>query len=209
MIVYDKDLFVEQPLYLYQKGDFKRNGSIMIGYTSYEQLSLAEEEQTSSQINALKNGDYASFKTITQNRLYVDNQQFNRVLKFYLNTSQLNKKKVDYFYYYVNIITDYEYRCPSNFLAEYLSKLNTNIYAYLYAHKSSTSEYPAKYDGAAHAEEIEFMFGKPLFDSDNYKSDEKLFSEKLIDYWIDFSKNGKPSLNNEWFKYTETNSLTS
>ena len=84
----------------------------------------------------------------------------------------------------------------------------TNIYAYLYAHKSSTSIYPSKFDGAAHAEEIEFMFGTPLFYKNNYKANEKLFAEQMITYWTSFVKANTPSLNYEWPRYADTNSAT-
>ena len=52
------------------------------------------------------------------------------------------------------------------------------------------------------------MYGEPLFDTNTYKSDEKLFSEQMISYWTNFVKYDKPSLNNEWLKYSETANST-
>ena len=208
MIVYDKDLFVEQPMNLYKRGDFKKNGNILTGYTSFEQLSLASEEISSSEIKSLESGDYEKFKTITQNRLDVDDNQFSKVLEYYLRPSQINNKNEDYFYHYVVIVSDYDYKCPTNLFGEYLSKYNKNMYLYLYDHKSSTSKYSNKFNGAAHAEELEFMYGDPLFDKKSYGSNEKLFSEQMIKYWTNFVQFDKPSLNGEWPSYTNSVSST-
>ena len=209
IVVFDKDFINEQPKYLFQRGDFNKKANILHGFTNYEQLSLAEEEISKNEIDKLKNGDYSYFKTIVKQRLGISNTQLDKAIKYYVPTNQINNKQTDYFYYYVLMVTDYEYRCTTLYLlSEYISAFNKNIYSYIYGHRSSLSKYPAKFDGAAHADELEMMYGEPLFDTNTYKSGEKLFSEQMISYWTNFVKYDKPSLNNEWLKYSETANST-
>jgi len=89
-----------------------------------------------------------------------------------------------------------------------VSKNNKNIFTYFYDYKSSTGfqQWPAVFNGAAHSDELEFVFGTPLFSESDYGSDEKAFSEQIIQYWTNFVKYDTPTLDNSWPSYSETNS---
>jgi carboxylesterase type B len=204
-IVYEKALFTEEPEQLFRKGNFKKC-NILTGYTSYEQLSLAADEITETQINSLKKGDYLLLKKIIKDRLMISTTQLNQVINFYLTPDKQNNPQIDYFVYYVNIVSDYEYKCPAHIFSEDVSKNNKNIFTYLYDYRSSTSAWPAVFDGAAHSDELEFVFGTPLFSESDYGTDEKAFSEQIIRYWTNFVKYDTPTLNNAWPRYSETNS---
>jgi carboxylesterase type B len=204
-VVYEKALFTQEPEQLFRKGDFKKC-NILTGYTTYEQLSLAPEELSENQINSLKRGDFQLLRTIIKNRLMISTRQLNQVINFYLTPDKQNNPNIDYFVYYVNIVSDYEYKCPAHIFSEDVSKNNRNIFTYYYDYRSSTATWPAVFNGAAHSDEIEFVFGTPLFSESDYGRDEKAFSEQIIRYWTNFVKYDTPTLNNAWPRYSETNS---
>ena len=87
-----------------------------------------------------------------------------------------------------------------------MSRTNKNIFSYFYDYRSSTAKWPAVFNGAAHSDELEFVFGTPLFSEYDYGSAEKDFSEQIIRYWTNFVKYDTPTLNNAWPRYSETNS---
>ncbi len=65
------------------------------------------------------------------------------------------------------------------------------IYRYKYAHRSSRDPYPA-YTGVKHGDDVEFVFGTPLFDnlSEEYQEEEVELAEDLVNYWSTFVKTG-------------------
>ena len=140
------------------------------------------------------------------NSCTINKTQLNQVIDFYLTPDKQNNPQVDYFVYYVNIVSDYEYKCPAHVFSEDVSKNNKNMFTYLYDYRSSTSEWPAVFQGAAHSDELEFVFGTPLFTESDYGLEEKAFSEQIIRYWTNFVKYDTPTLNNAWPRYSETDS---
>ena len=105
----------------------------------------------------------------------------------------------DSFYDYFNaMITDYQYRCPTNNLADYYSKFNTSVYVYLYGVDQ------IGVTGALHADELTKVFANDLA-SEESSSSERLFTEQVVGFWGNFIINNKPSNKNEWPKFnTET-----
>ncbi len=70
------------------------------------------------------------------------------------------------------------------------------IYRYKYAHRSSLDPYPA-YTGVKHGDDLEFVFGTPLFEdlSEKYQDEEVALAEDIVNYWSNFVKTG-------WIKIT-------
>ncbi len=199
IVVLKEDLFKEQPRFLYEKGKFKKC-SILVGFTNYELLS---DDNISKHIDVLKQGNFAAFKRLIKNEINLDDNELDKVIKFYQVPSV---SKTDYYLPFVSIMSDYEYVCPTMKFAESVSIHNKDLYLYVYAHRASTSELPYA-DGAAHAEELIMEFGEPLFTRSDYESGEKRFSEQMIDYWTNFVVNSKPSKNDEWPRYRNDNSV--
>ena len=206
MIIFEDALFTQDPESLFRAGNFKKC-NILTGYTSYEQLSLAQDEITSSEISSLKKGDYQLLRSIIKDRLELSANQLNQVMNFYLTPDKQNNPKIDYYYYYVGMVSDTEYKCAAHLFSEDVSLTNKNMFTYLYDYRSSTATWPPVFNGAAHSDELEFLFGTPLFTKLDYGPDEKDFSEQIIKYWTNFVKYDTPSLNNEWPRYSETNSV--
>ena len=142
----------------------------------------------------------------------------------YNETNQLaTNYNPDYLDYFIQIVTDQRYKCSAYELSEIYSKLtDTNVYTYLYGYRISTTNVPIKYE-AIHRDELATIFAEPLSiktpplissniwsaTAHEYSIDERLISERIVQYWSNFIKYDNPndaSLNVKWTKYNEENS---
>lgn len=89
-----------------------------------------------------------------------------------------------------SLITDIIFLCPARSLARTLSEANRNVYFYLYAHKSSLSQYH-DWVGVTHHDEVEFVFGRPLRLADVYSGKDIEMSQRLIKIWSHFAYTGQ------------------
>ena len=194
-ITYDSSFIDKHPKSLFENGDFKKC-NIITGSNSFEDIVLAQIDQTKTV--KLVYGNFTAFKQTLKTRLLTDDSTLNKILSLYLPFYKYNDYTTNYFIYFLDIISDYQYKCPSNQLAEYVSKYDKVAYAYFYTHRISNSNMPSV-DGAAHGEEIPMVFGQPLLDNSTFPAYEKAFSEQIIKYWSDFIKNDKMDLS--WSKY--------
>ena len=199
MFVRDSNVFVEEPKILFQTGQFK-HCNILTGSNNYEELNMVDFE-IPEYAAGLREGSLISFKKIIEKRLNIkDSPLVDKVIDLYVPRNEIKDVNKDYFLYYVQIVTDYQYRCSAYQLAENYAKFNQNSFVYLYGHKSS-KDTQQLVDGASHTDELEFIFGDPLKDELNYTCGEKNFSKTMINYWSSFVKSGIPTLNNEWLQF--------
>ena len=202
-LVYDPNVFNQSPRELFASGQFKQC-DILTGSNSHEELSLAESE-VKEYIKDMKKNKQSALKNALKKRLSVNDTIANLIIRFY--NPQTNTPNMTYYNYFINIVTDYQYKCPTNLLAEYYSKKNNDAYVYSYAYRSSTSTDDPVVDGAAHADEIEMMFATPLKDPITYPDSEKGFSEQIVNYWGSFIANNKPTSSNQWTKFNGMSSV--
>jgi para-nitrobenzyl esterase len=98
---------------------------------------------------------------------------------------------------YDAFMTDSIFRIPSIKFAEAQSKHQKNTYMYLFNWKTPFEN--GRY-GAMHALEIAFVFGSFwedfLFTLVKKTSETEVLSEKMMDSWISFAKNGNPNHTN-------------
>ncbi len=105
---------------------------------------------------------------------------------------------------YEAYMTDYVYRIPSLKFAEAQSKHQKNTYMYMFNWKIPFDN--GRY-GAMHTLEIAFVFGS--FWKDHYFSfpkktpETETLSNKMMDYWVSFARNGNPNYDNalKWPSY--------
>jgi carboxylesterase type B len=201
----DPNVFDQLPRNLFKSGNFKKC-NVLTGSNTNEEGMLLDGE-ISQYVADLEKGIKSSFINALKKRLLINDTIANQIANAYVPYSLTGT--INYINYFEQIITDYQYRCPTNNLADYISKNNKDAYIYIYGHKSSDS--PSNYDiydGAVHADEIAYVFGEPLASVSKYTLDEKNFSLKLVQYWTSFIINGTPTLDNSWLKYnanTNTN----
>ena len=205
--VLDNNLFNSHPKLLFKNGEFKKC-NIMLGTTTQEEASLAQLE-IEDYIDDLYIGDFIALKQSLMLRLSADEKSVDKIIDYYVLKEDIDNRNINYYYYFVNMITDYQYKCPLFEFAYYLSKYKNDTYVFLYEQsRSLSSEKDEKFDRAARKEEIDFIFGVPLLENRNFTASDKGFSEKIINFWVNFVKSGKPSFNNQWKIFNSFNSST-
>lgn len=120
--------------------------------------------------------------------------------------SQENKKKT-----VVAFETDALFLIPTEMaLAQHRAHAKSaNTYSYLFSHPSRMPIYP-KWMGADHADDLQYVFGKPFATPLGYRAQERSVSKAMIAYWTNFAKSGDPNMGNSqvpthWYPYTVEN----
>lgn len=198
--VLNNNVFSQHPRQLFELGKFK-SCNILLGYNNFEEFNLGESEIGKKLTNEMIYGNFNSFKLAIMKRLETNESMSNKMIKLYVPRNKIYDKTINYYNYFVSIITDYQYKCPTYMLADYYININAEPFVYLYAHKASNSDIPI--DGATNSEEIPFKFGYPLGLNQNFSVDEQIFSEKLVNYWSNFTFYSRPSLAYDWPKFNE------
>ncbi|KAM4663370.1 bile salt-activated lipase [Discoglossus pictus] len=104
--------------------------------------------------------------------------------------------------------TDYIFLVPTQ-EALALHRQNANsgkTYSYLFSHPSRMPVYPS-WVGADHADDLQYIFGKPFTTPLAYRSQDRDVSATLIAYWTNFAKTGDPnngesSVPTPWLTYS-------
>ncbi len=205
--VLDVAVINQLPQRYFETGDFKKC-NILIGYNNFEEIFLAPFELSDEFINSLLYGNMTTLNLALQRRINIDKQTADQIIQTYVPVNKQNDFTVNYYIYFNIIITDYQYKCPTFQLAEYMSRYNKSVYAYVFAQRFSQISTVPPVDGAAHSEELFVVFGDILQTNIqvNIKDEERVFGEKLVRYWGNFIAMNRPSLNNEWLSYTEKSS---
>ncbi|XP_050615857.1 bile salt-activated lipase isoform X8 [Macaca thibetana thibetana] len=120
--------------------------------------------------------------------------------------SQENKKKT-----VVDFETDILFLVPTEIaLAQHRANAKSaKTYSYLFSHPSRMPVYP-KWMGADHADDIQYVFGKPFATPSGYRPQDRTVSKAMIAYWTNFAKTGDPNMGHsavptQWEPYTSEN----
>nr|CAA46759.1 cholesterin esterase [Oryctolagus cuniculus] len=120
------------------------------------------------------------------------------------DSSQQNKKKT------VDLETDILFLIPTEMaLAQHRANSSTaKTYAYLFSHPSRMPIYPS-WMGADHADDLQYIFGKPFATPTGYRPQDRTVSKTLIAYWTNFARTGDPNTGfgsaRHWEPYTLEN----
>ncbi|XP_070552565.1 acetylcholinesterase-like [Ptychodera flava] len=83
---------------------------------------------------------------------------------------------------------------------------STYLYQFSYESAQSQSYYPTWLKGAAHADELPYVFGMPFSAPQMYTEEERDVSSMVMKYWSNFAKTGNPNTgeteNVSWPMYT-------
>ncbi|KAM4876489.1 bile salt-activated lipase [Thomomys bottae] len=120
--------------------------------------------------------------------------------------SQETKKKT-----VVDLETDILFLVPTEVaLAQHkINAKSGRTYSYLFSHPSRMPIYP-KWMGADHADDLQYVFGKPFATPLGYRSQDRTISKTMIAYWTNFAKSGDPNMGpspvpTHWYPYTLDN----
>ncbi|KAF8763487.1 Acetylcholinesterase-1 like protein [Argiope bruennichi] len=79
--------------------------------------------------------------------------------------------------------------CKTAYFAESYADRNNDVYYYLFSHRPSNTLW-SPWMGVAHAEEVQFVFGRPIRKPQLYEPAELELSKKMIEVWTNFAKTG-------------------
>ncbi|XP_015417251.1 PREDICTED: bile salt-activated lipase [Myotis davidii] len=86
---------------------------------------------------------------------------------------------------------------------------SARTYTYLFSHPSRMPVYP-KWVGADHADDLQYVFGKPFATPLGYRAQDRTVSQTMIAYWTNFARTGDPNQGHsavptQWEPYTQEN----
>ncbi|XP_042537034.1 bile salt-activated lipase [Dipodomys spectabilis] len=120
--------------------------------------------------------------------------------------SQETKKKT-----VVDLETDVLFLVPTEIaLAQHkMNAKSGRTYSYLFSAPSRMPIYP-KWMGADHADDLQYVFGKPFATPLGYRTQDRTISKAMIAYWTNFAKSGDPNMGHSpvpthWYPYTMEN----
>ncbi|XP_007527948.1 bile salt-activated lipase-like [Erinaceus europaeus] len=123
------------------------------------------------------------------------------------DSSQEAKKKT-----VVNLETDVLFLMSTAMsLAQHRANAKSaRIYSYLFSHPTRKTIYPS-WVGADHADDVQYVFGKPFSTPLNYQDLDRTISKAMIAYWTNFARTGDPNMGHSavpthWTPYTLENS---
>ncbi|XP_029467137.1 bile salt-activated lipase [Rhinatrema bivittatum] len=108
----------------------------------------------------------------------------------------------------VDLETDYIFLVPTQLaLAQHQQNARSGkTYSYLFSHPSRMPVYPS-WTGADHADDLQYVFGKPFATPLGYRPQDRDVAGAMIAYWTNFAKTGDPSQGESsvsvpWLRYT-------
>lgn len=117
------------------------------------------------------------------------------LIKTYGNPDESKLTELEVIQRLSDLASDLDFVCPTLALADVIARQpNATVFLYLFTQTSSKLPWPS-WVGVMHGYEIPFVFGMPrsvefttaFYD---FTEDEKEFSDKMQDYWVNFAKTG-------------------
>ncbi len=193
----DGRLLPENPLALFEKGEFNTDVALMLGNNTDEAayFTLKKKfEQPGDYEKTVKN-DAAKMSELFELPMDPDEVVNHFPVKNYKDARDA----------YNSLIRDVAFACPTRQIAKTVSKYQPNTFMYIFG-KSPDEKGPMKDWGAFHAAELPFVFGNFEFMGIKFSSKKNnRLSNMMIGYWSSFAHNGVPGMKGlpEWEPFTE------
>ncbi|XP_072020499.1 acetylcholinesterase-like [Amphiura filiformis] len=113
----------------------------------------------------------------------------------------VDKPDADYLRAFIDINTDLKFACPTDIVARVHAEAGDNVYMYQMTRDPSASllsigPIGPGWTGAAHSEELQFVFGSPFMETNLHgklNDDDKALTVEFMKYWTNFAKTGDPN----------------
>ncbi|XP_034958083.1 bile salt-activated lipase [Zootoca vivipara] len=94
----------------------------------------------------------------------------------------------------IDLETDYIFLVPTQQTLglHYQNAKSAKTYSYLFSQESRMPVYPS-WVGADHADDLQYVFGKPFATPLGYKAQHRKVSKAMIAYWTNFARTGDPN----------------
>lgn len=203
----DGSFFPESPMTMLAKGDYKKC-PLIDGFNRDEGASFVLYDREGNDPNSTtppfvskewyeRNAQYyLQYLPMTLNDLIVDS-----INQEYVDWTKADDPKADYFKSAALLIGDSFFSCPGILETRaHALAAEFDTYQYFFTHVPSVSSFSIgeigpKWYGAAHTEEIPFVFGWPFnppqqLETYTYPDEEKALSLQMIKFWTNFAKTG-------------------
>ncbi|CAH1787472.1 unnamed protein product [Owenia fusiformis] len=195
--VIDNDLILEQPLVAFREGRFDTTKSLIIGNVK-DEGNLFVYYAITDKINVL---EYEAAMKLAFPRHFLNvNEKYPPSVINDDNREQVSQ-----------IITDYNFICPTRNATRSIVSIQSNIYMYLFDHGETVNPSDGCEHKSCHGDELEYTFKSVTFNS----YEENALSSTMLTYWTNFAKTGDPNtgynedlknLNlSKWSKYNQEN----
>ncbi|XP_070551022.1 acetylcholinesterase-like [Ptychodera flava] len=112
----------------------------------------------------------------------------------YVNWATVDSDDANYARALSQMTGDELFVCPTDLSARAYSEAGSKVYRYFMTHVPATSVWPMPWSGAAHAEDIQFVFGYHFLNYTIMPQDEVNMTLQIMKYWTNFAKTGNPNL---------------
>jgi acetylcholinesterase len=104
---------------------------------------------------------------------------------------------------FIDFVGDYYFICPTNKFAETYASHGAPVYYYFFTQRTSSSPW-GDWMGVMHTDEIQYVFGLPLNNSNEHTPAETDLSRRIMKYFTLFAETGNPMDDaEEWPLYTK------
>ena len=81
----------------------------------------------------------------------------------------------------LNLIGDWQYKCPQDFIADTLADVTT-LYKYKFGVRNPNDNWP-NWTGVKHGDELDYVFGRPVSSKEEFNDEHFNLSKFIIEAW--------------------------
>ncbi|KAJ8035823.1 Acetylcholinesterase [Holothuria leucospilota] len=199
--VVDGEFITDEPRYLLQQKKFKMCDD-MVGNTKDDGSLVAMRAYVDQILRIDPYSDYETFLDRVRRFTYTCTNDIivNSIAQQYVDWKDFDDPATNYFYKYIELITDETFHCPSEHVARVYAMSGMNVYRYFYTwRKPGTVSIPTWY-GVGHGYDMPYVFNSDMNPSSNrtFNNKEMEFSVQMMKYYTNFAKTGNANLGSEF-----------
>ncbi|XP_071795074.1 acetylcholinesterase-like [Asterias amurensis] len=203
--VEESSFLPESPSELHAKGAVN-DASTIIGVNADEGMAMAPlfyptNYETAPFVNKTS---YETFSQICTSFISDEPLVSAAATLLYTDAACVDNPECDYLGSLSQVCGDILFVCSADKTARGFSEAGRNVYRYHMTHVPTTTLLGTPWTGATHGDEVAFVFGLPLVESDlyTYTEEEARMAIQVIRYWSNLAKTGNPNLSSVDAKLT-------
>jgi carboxylesterase type B len=200
------DFLPKHPIDAMREGDFGVDKEVLMGFNKNEGSlfmyfanptkypALGSKAAPEGEISMQSVYEFASRFMRSQNPIATKNL---------LNSLYVDVRDESIFNVTQSHVGEFFVSCPVIFAADDFSHHNLSVYFYHFTHRPKNTPW-SPWIGAAHFDEVQFLFGLPLAFPQSYTREEVKLSKRMMHAWASFARTGRPEIPSysQWPKYT-------
>ncbi|XP_071824949.1 acetylcholinesterase-like [Apostichopus japonicus] len=207
----DGEFITDDPRHLLEQKKFKMC-DVMLGNTKDDGSLVAMRAYIELIPSPDPYSDYETFldRVARFTYTYTNDVIVNSIAQQYVDWEDFDDPETNYFYKYIELITDEAFHCPGEHTARAYAMSGNSVYRYYYSYRRPLSASIPTWYGVGHGYDMPYVFGhfmNPRMNSTvPYLREEKQFTLQMMSYYTNFAKTGNPNVGNEvtfpWDRFT-------